>query len=66
MSIEFNGILLFTIDEIAEKLQVNTMTIRRYIQAGKMKARKIKGKWHISETHFTEFLTGADEIKDKN
>lgn len=43
-------------EELAEKLQVNVMTIYRYIKAGKIKAYKIGKEFRIDEKEFSAFL----------
>lgn len=52
----------YTAQELAEKLQVNIMTIYRYIKAGKLKAYKIGKEFRIDQVEFERFLNNA-EIK---
>ena len=40
----------YTADELAEALQLNIMTIYRYIKAGKLKAYKFGNTWAVSES----------------
>ena len=49
---------IFTIEEVAEKLKVHPMTIRRYIWRGVLPAIKLgKGRvWRITEEDLNEFL----------
>lgn len=51
-------------EELAEALQVNIMTIYRYIKSGKLKAYKIGKEYRIDEVEFKKFLkecrTGRD------
>lgn len=49
----------FTAKQLAEKLQVNVMTIYRYIKAGKIKAYKIGKEFRIDKNEFNNFLEGA-------
>jgi len=46
----------YTAQELADKLQVNIMTIYRYIKAGKVKAYKIGKEFRIGKAEFEEFL----------
>jgi len=62
MSMEINGIFFYEIKDLEDVCKLSEITIRRYIQAGKLKAKKIKGKWLVTETHLNEFLTGADNV----
>ena len=43
-------------EELADKLQVNIMTIYRYIKAGKLKAYKIGKEYRIGYKEFNSFL----------
>jgi len=43
-------------EELASKLDVNVMTIYRYIKAGKLKAYKFGKEFRIDETEFSAFL----------
>ena len=42
--------------ELADKLQLNVMTIYRYIKAGKLKAYKIGKEFRIDNHEFHSFL----------
>ena len=46
----------YTTQQVAEKLQVNVMTIYRYIEAGKIKAYKFGKEFRISAEDFNKFL----------
>lgn len=43
-------------EELAEKLQVNIMTIYRYIKAKKLKAYKIGKEYRIEKSEFDAFM----------
>ena len=43
-------------EDLAEKLEVNIMTIYRYIKAGRLKAYKIGRDYRIDKTEFQSFL----------
>lgn len=49
-------------EELAEALQVNIMTIYRYINAKKIKAYKIGREYRIDKEEFNQFL---NRIKTK-
>lgn len=46
----------YTAQELANKLQVNVMTIYRYIKAKKLKAYKIGKEYRIHKAEFEGFL----------
>ncbi|MDI9325550.1 MAG: helix-turn-helix domain-containing protein [Alphaproteobacteria bacterium] len=43
-------------EELAEKLEVNIMTIYRYIKASRLKAYKIGKEFRIDKDEFNAFL----------
>jgi len=43
-------------EDLAEKLDVNIMTIYRYIKAGRLKAYKIGKEFRIDRKEFNDFL----------
>lgn len=49
-------------EDLAEKLDVNIMTIYRYIKAGKLKAYKLGKEFRIDKDEFNSFL---DKVKTK-
>lgn len=49
-------------EDLAEKLDVNIMTIYRYIKSGKLKAYKIGKEFRIDRKEFDKFL---NEVKTK-
>ena len=46
----------YLVDELADKLRVNRMTIYRYIKAGKLEAHKIGKEFRIAKDEFERFL----------
>ncbi len=51
-------------EELAEKLDVNIMTIYRYIKAGKLKAYKFGKEFRIEKNEFKSFLKKHSTEKD--
>lgn len=43
-------------EDLAEKLDVNIMTIYRYIKAGRLKAYKIGKEYRVDNAEFKKFL----------
>ena len=56
MSIVFDNIKLYSIKETSDILKITTRTLTTYIKEQKILARKIGGKWYISEKNLKEFL----------
>jgi excisionase family DNA binding protein len=46
----------YTAQDLADKLQVNVMTIYRYIRSDKLSAYKIGKEYRISKEDFNNFL----------
>jgi putative resolvase len=46
-------------EDLAKKLDVNIMTIYRYIKAGKLKAYKLGKEFRIDKVEFEKFLKDA-------
>lgn len=49
----------YTAQELADKLEVNIMTIYRYIKAKKLKAYKIGKEFRIDKVEFERFLNNV-------
>ncbi len=43
-------------EDLAEQLEVNIMTIYRYIKAGRLKAYKIGREYRVDKVEFQSFL----------
>jgi len=52
----------YTIQKLADKLQVNIINIYRYIRASRLKANKISKDFRIGRDEFNKFL---DKTKTK-
>jgi excisionase family DNA binding protein len=49
----------YTAQDLADTLQVNIMTIYRYIKAHKLKAHKIGKEFRVNRNEFESFLDKA-------
>jgi len=65
MPLEFSGLKLYSVDEVAEMLKSTKPTIRAYFREGKIKGRKIIGKWYITEDNLKKYLSGDYPITTK-
>jgi putative resolvase len=50
-------------EDLAELLEVNIMTIYRYIKAGRLKAHKIGRDFRIDKVEFRNFLNSVSNKK---
>ena len=48
--------MFFTVDEVAEKLQLNPETIRRYVRSGELEVYKFGKNYRIEEKELYRFL----------
>lgn len=46
--IEIDGMKVYTLVEVAKLIGVHKATVRAYIKKGKLKAKKVGGKWMIT------------------
>ena len=46
----------YSVPELAQKLNVTTATIRNYLKQGKLKGKKVMGKWFISDEDLFEIF----------
>lgn len=75
--IEISSLKLFTLDEVVTYFEkggqkLTIVTLRSYIKAGELKARKCGGTWFVTESALKEFFEtgnskdGNDSITDAN
>ena len=58
MPLIVSGVKLYDVKEVADMLKSTEATIRAYFREGKLKGRKINGKWHITEENLKRFING--------
>jgi len=56
MPVQVAGLKLYNLDELARILKVNKITLRGYIEQGRLKAVKIGRSYRVTEEHLREFL----------
>ena len=55
--IEIDGMKVYTLTEASKIMGMNKVTIRKYIHAGKLKAKMIGRKWWIPEKSIKDFFS---------
>ena len=58
MPLIVNNVKLYNVKEVADMLKSTEATIRVYFREGKLKGRKINGKWRVSEDNLNRFING--------
>lgn len=56
MSIEIEGIMFYTTQEIAKKLGITIQTVRDYIKKGKLKGQRVGKSFLVSDQSLKAFL----------
>ncbi len=54
-----NGVKLYTVDEVAQLLDINRLTVLKYIREGKLQAQRIGRPLFVSEESLRLFLIGS-------
>lgn len=54
---------IFTVDQVAERLDLHPKTVRRFIREGKLHARKVGGQWRITEQDIRSLI--GDENREE-
>jgi predicted site-specific integrase-resolvase len=58
MPLIVSGVKLYDVKEVADMLKSTEATIRVYFREGKLKGRKINGKWRVSVENLNRFING--------
>lgn len=58
MNLLNKNIILYSIDDLVEMLQVTRRTIYNYIKSEQLKANKVGGRWIVTEENFKKFIEG--------
>jgi predicted transcriptional regulator len=56
MPVKFADTTLYSVYEIAHKLNVTEMSVRNYLRHGQLKGQKITGRWFITEDDLKELM----------
>jgi excisionase family DNA binding protein len=57
---------VYTLDEVAEIMQVTKRTLYNYIKAGTLHAVKMGKYWRVSEESLQDFITNGTPVVDAN
>lgn len=55
----------YTIEQVAEALDIHHKTVRKFIKEGKLKANKLGKQWRILDEDLEEFTKGKDSVVKK-
>jgi len=67
MPTQLGDIKLYSLREISESLKVTEVTLRKYLNRGKLKGQKMGTRWFITEDNLKDYFqnTGEPERKHK-
>lgn len=57
---------VYTLDEVAEIMQVTKRTLYNYIKAGTLHAVKMGKYWRVSEESLQDFISNGTPVVDVN
>ena len=55
---------LYTVGQVAKRLDLHPKTVRQFIRLGKLKAHKMGGQWRVTEPDLRGFMAGDAENPD--
>ena len=55
---------LFSVDRVAELLELHPKTIRRFIREGRLNAVKVGGQWRILNKELSRFMGDGDGVQN--
>jgi len=56
MPTTIKDVTLYSVFDLAQMLNVTTVSIRNYIKQGHLKGQKVMGRWFVSEEDLEEFF----------
>ena len=56
MPATIENVTLYSVPELADMLNVTTVSIRNYIKQGHLKGQKLTGRWFVSEVDVKAFF----------
>ena len=60
MPTKVNGVILYSVLELSQMLNVTTVSIRNYIKQGHLKGQKVMGRWFIPEEELRDFFRDSN------
>jgi len=53
---KIGNISLYTVEELSELLDIQETTIRKYLRYGKLRGRKMAGRWYVTEENLAAYF----------
>jgi excisionase family DNA binding protein len=64
MAIQIGGLTLYTVEDLAEALNIQERTIRKFLREGTLKGRKLANRWFVSEESLREYFQQVDSPEE--
>lgn len=61
MPVNIGDLKVYTVPEVAELLDIQEKTVRRFLREGVFHGRKLAGRWYISEPDLQAYFTGQEQ-----
>lgn len=61
MPIVLGDVKLYSVSELSETLDINVQTVRKMLNTGKLKGRKMARKWYVTEESLRQYFDGEDK-----
>ncbi len=58
MPVNIGDLKVYTVPEVAELLDIQEKTVRRFLREGVFHGRKLAGRWYVSEPDLQAYFTG--------
>ena len=63
--IEIGDLKLFTVEELSERLDIQERTLREYLREGRLRGRKLAGRWYITEDALREYFSQSEPNEEE-
>ena len=57
---QIGNLILYSIDDLHEKLGVSKLTLRSYLRTGRIRGRKLGVSWYVTEESLQEYFSAPE------
>ncbi|MCK8828140.1 helix-turn-helix domain-containing protein [Natroniella acetigena] len=55
---------VYSVKEVAEILKITDVTVRKLLNKGELKGKKVARQWRVTENQLRDYLEGDDELEE--
>ena len=59
---QIGNLILYSIDDLHEKLGVSKLTLRSYLRTGRIRGRKLGVSWYVTEESLQEYFNAPERL----